>query len=299
MPRWLTVLFLAGAILVPLPAYGQAPISLSNVQVQLWPEYDQPSMLVIYDFNVGAGTQLPVGVSIKFPKDANLIAVAVQGADGSLMNADYLESAGDDSWQSVVVQIQSPTIYRLEYYQPLERTDSRRQFSFQWAGDYAVQDFGLTVRLPADATDVATDPELNPTESAGGPAFLEKAFGPLGAGDGLDFRLEYTRSSDALAASQADLQPSQPLDGSTQGRVMLSNYYPYILGALGIVLVAGGSLYFWQSSRARSTGNNRHRKRSEKSARRDDDVYCHQCGARAEPGDRFCRVCGTKLKAPA
>lgn len=299
MPRWLIVLFLAGAILVPSPAYGQTPISLSNLQIQLWPEYDQPSMLVIYDFQVGAGTQLPVGVSIKFPKDANLIAVAVQGADGNLMNADYLESAGDDAWQSVVVQIQSPSIYRLEYYQPLERTDSRRQFSFQWTGDYAIEDFGLAVRLPADATDVSTNPELGRTESAGGPAFLEKAFGSLDAGEAFAFRLEYARSSDALAASQADLQPSQPLDGSTQGRVMLSNYYPYILGALGIVLVAGGSLYFWQSSRAHTTGSNRRRKRTEKSAQRDADVYCHQCGARAESGDRFCRVCGTKLKTPA
>jgi hypothetical protein len=299
MPRLLTVLFLAGAILVPSHAYGQTPISLSTLQVQLWPEYDQPSMLVIYDFQVGSGTELPVGVSLKFPKDANLIAVAVQGADGSLMNADYLESAGNDMWQSVVVQIQSPTIYRLEYYQPLQRTDARRQFSFQWTGEYAIQDFSLAVRLPADATGVATDPELTPTQSAGGTTLLEKDFGALGAGDTFDLRLDYTRSSDALAASQADLQPSQPLDGSTQGRVMLSNYYPYILGALGIVLVAGGSLYFWQSSRARSPRDKRHRTSSEKTAGRDDDVYCHQCGARAEPGDRFCRVCGTKLRAPA
>lgn len=299
MPRWLSLLFLAGAILIPSPAYGQTPISFSSLQVQLWPEYDQPSMLVIYDFQVGSGTELPVGVSIKFPKDANLIAVAVQGADGSLMNADYLESAGDDLWQSVVVQIQSPTIYRLEYYQPLQRTDARRQFSFQWTGDYAVQDFGVTVRLPADATGVATDPELVPTQSAGATTLLEKDFGPLGAGDKFDLRLDYTRSSDALAASQADLQPTQPLNGSTQGRVMLSNYYPYILGALGIVLVAGGALYFWQSSRARSTGDKRHRTRSTKSAPRGDDVYCHQCGARAEPGDRFCRVCGTRLQTPA
>jgi hypothetical protein len=256
-------------------------------------------MLVIYDFQVGSGTALPVGVSLRFPKDANLIAVAVQGADGSLMNADYLESAGDDMWQSVVVQIQSPTTYRLEYYQPLQRTDARRQFFFQWTGEYAVEDFGLSIRLPADATGVATDPELIPTQPAGGMTFLEKDFGPIGAGHTFDLRLDYTRSSDALAASQADLQPSQPLDGSTQGRVMLSNYYPYILGALGIVLVAGGSLYFWQSSRARSPRENRHRGRTEKAPHQDDDVYCHQCGARAEPGDRFCRVCGTKLRAPA
>lgn len=299
MPRWLIALFLAGAILVPSHAYGQAPISLASLQVQLWPEYDQPSMLVIYDFQVGSGTALPVGVSLKFPKDANLIAVAVQSADGSLMNADYLESAGDELWQSVVVQIQSPTTYRLEYYQPLRRTDARRQFSFQWNGEYAVQDFGLSIRLPADATGVTTNPELIPKQSSGGTMYLEKDLGSLGAGDAFDLSLDYTRSSDALAASQADLQPSQPLDGSTQGRVMLSNYYPYILGALGIVLVAGGSLYFWQSSRARSPREKRHRSSSEKAPRRDDDVYCHQCGARAEPGDRFCRVCGTKLRAPA
>ena len=296
MPRWLTAVLLAGAISLPASALAQTPITLASLQVQLWPEYDQPSMLVIYDFKLGAGTTLPVGVSIKFPEDANLVAVAVQGADGSLMNADYLESAGDDAWQAVVVQIQSPTTYRIEYYQPLTRSGDQRQFSYQWTGEYLVEDFGISVRMPADATSVSADPELKTTEPIGGTSFMQNDLGPLPAGERFALQLGYTRGSEALTASQGDLQPSQPLDGSTPGRVMLSNYLPYILGALGLVLIVGGAFYFWQSSRAGTSRDKRHLSNALIAIKRTGDVYCHQCGARAQPGDRFCRVCGTRLR---
>src|SRR5512142_3522734 len=61
------------------------PIKLSTLQVQLWPEYDQPSMLVIYDFRVPDSLKLPVSVSLNLPKDAHLVAVASQAADSSLL----------------------------------------------------------------------------------------------------------------------------------------------------------------------------------------------------------------------
>jgi len=298
MPRWLTALLLLGAIFIPTSARGQTPIALSSLQVQLWPEYDQPSMLVIYDFQVSSGTELPVGVSIKFPKDANLIAVALHGADGSLLNADYLESTGDETWQSVVVQIQSPTTYRIEYYQSLTRSGDRRQFSYRWTGESAVQDFGISVRMPADATAISSDPELQTTQAAGDTAFLENDFGPLKAGEHFALDLNYTRSSEALTASQGDLQPTQPLDSSTPGRVMLSNYVPYILGALGFVLIAGAFLYFWQSSRGGASREKRRHGSAHSAAQGTGDVYCNQCGTRAQPGDRFCRVCGTRLRLP-
>lgn len=298
MPRWLTVVLLAGALLAPSPAHGQTPVSLSSLHIQLWPEYDQPSMLVIYDFQVESGTELPVGVSMKFPRDANLIAVAVHQDETTLLNADYLESSGDDEWQSVIVQVQSPTTYRIEYFQPLMKSDDSRSFSFEWAGEYPVQDLNLSLRMPADAKVISTAPELQRGESDGATYFMGGSFGPWAAGKPFDFRLEYTRTTDTLVAPPNELGPSQPLDGGTPGRVMLSNYYPYILGALGIVLVAGGSLYFWQSSRARSPRERRRGGGSQKPDRRNNDVYCPQCGARAESGDRFCRVCGTRLRAP-
>jgi hypothetical protein len=297
MPRWFTALVLVGVILIPSSARGQMPISFSSLQVQLWPEYDQPSMLVIYDFEVGAGTELPVSVSIKFPRDANLVAVAVLGADGNLLNADYLESVGDQAWQSVVVQIQSLTVYRIEYYQPLARSGNQRQFSYEWTGEYGVQNFGMAVRMPSDAEAVSLDPNLVPAQSAGSTAILEKDFGPLEAGQQFALRLTYSRNSEALTAAQEDLQPTEPLDGSTPGRVMLGNYLPYVLGVLGLVLIAGGALYAWQSSRAGMVARRRHSTGRPKILQQAGDVYCHQCGARAEHGDRFCRMCGTRLRS--
>ena len=298
MPRWLTVLVLAGAILVPSPALGQAPIALSNLEVQLWPEYDQPSMLVIYDFQLADGAPLPVGISVKFPKAANLIAVAMQDADGDLLDADYLESSGDDTWQSVIVQVQTPAVYRIEYYQPLARSGDQRQYLFQWAGQYPVEALGISVRMPTDVSGVSADPQLQSAQNEAGTQFLVGDFGPLEAGKEFTLHLRYSRTSESLAASQEDLGPSRPLDASTPGRVMLSKYLPWILGTLGFVLIAGGSLYFWQSSRAGTRREKRHPGKVHGTAQPAGDVYCHQCGARAEPSDRFCRVCGTRLRLP-
>lgn len=300
MPRTLAgVVFLGVAlVMVPGSVAAQSPVALSGVQVQLWPEYDQPSMLVILDFQLAAGTELPAGVSILFPKEANLMAVAMQGPDGSLLNADYLESKGAADWQSVTVQVQSPTTYRLEYYQPLTRTGQTRAFTYQWPGNLAVQNLGVSFRVPADATNVTTDPELQAAQSNDLAQYLAASFGAQDAGQVLTLDISYSRASEALTAPEQGLQPSQPLDASTPGRVMIGNYLPYFLGTVGIMLIGGGALYFWQAGRARKPRSARHGGGTHVPLRHTAEIHCHECGTRAKEGDRFCRVCGTRLRPP-
>jgi hypothetical protein len=298
MRRSLIGVVFLGVILAMVPGSvsAQSPITLSSVQVQLWPEYDQPSMLVILDFQLASGTELPASVAILFPKEANLMAVAMQAPDGSLLNADYLESKDAVDWQSVTVQVQSPTTYRIEYYQPLTRTGQTRAFTFQWPGNLAVQDLGVSVRVPADATNVITDPALQTAQSNDLAQYLAGSFGAQDAGQGVTFNISYSRTSEALTAPQQGLQPTQPLDASTPGRVMISNYLPYLLGALGLILIGGGALYFWQAGRARTPRSARHGGVTHVPPRHAEEMHCHECGTRAREGDRFCRVCGTRLR---
>ena len=89
MRKCLALTIFMGALFSSLPVHAQTPIKLSSLQVQLWPEYDQPSMLVIYDLKLPDDTRLPISLTLRLPKDANLVAVASQAADGSLLNADY------------------------------------------------------------------------------------------------------------------------------------------------------------------------------------------------------------------
>jgi hypothetical protein len=300
MRRWLTLVLLVGALAFAQSARAQTTLRLASLQVQLWPEYDQASMLVIYDFKLTDAVKLPVNISLRLPADAKLIAVASQAANGSLLNTDYVGPTAGDNGQTVTVQIQTQATYHMEYYQPLSKTGSVRQFSFLWPGDYAADDLGVSLRIPSDTTNVTTDPTMQPTQASDGTSYLQKDFGAVVAGQQVALQLNYTRTSDALSASQQDLRPSQPLGANTPGRVMLSNYLPYIVGVLGLALIVGGSVYFWQSSRS----NRRIRERHHGGAgltqsRQDSDVYCHQCGTRAQTGDRFCRVCGTRLRQPA
>jgi hypothetical protein len=122
---------------------------------------------------------------------------------------------------------------------------------------------------------------------------LEWGTSNLEVGAQLPIKLTYTRTSDQLSVSNQPLETGT-VDESTQGRISLNNYLPYILGGLGVLLIVGAGIYYWQTSQGKPTVRRRHRARDED--RDSEDVYCYQCGKRAQPGDRFCRTCGTRLR---
>ncbi len=296
MRRWLALLLVLGALSIPIQARAQSPIKLSMLQVQLWPEYDQPSMLVIYDFKLPDSVKLPVSVAISFPKDGHLVAVASLASDGSLLNTDYIGPTVNEAWQSITIQIQTPTTYHLEYYAPLTRTGDQRQFKYLWPGDYAVDDLSISVRLPPDTTSIVTNPDMKSAKGADGSSNLIKDFGARAAGQQFPLQLTYTKTTNTLSVPAESVQPSKPLGSNTPGRVLLSNYLPYVLGALGVLAVGAASIYLLQPHN-RQAFQRRQTHRPHAATKGKAEVYCHQCGARAEPGDRFCRVCGARLRA--
>ena len=294
MRTWLVFLILAGAIALPFSAHAQTVIDISSLRVQLWPEYDQPSMLVIYDFKLADATALPATVEIRIPKAANLWSVAFE-QDGELINAAYQGPSLQGEWQTVAIQVEKAAGYRVEYYEPLSISGTSRQFSYLWPGDYPVSDFNLSLRSPLDMNDLTTEPALEPRQGTDGASYYEKGLGALPAGQQVAVSIRYAKTSDNLTVPQQNVQPSQPLGADTPGRVMFSNYLPYLLCGLGLVLVVGGLIYNWQTGRnGGGASRKRHPARAEAGA--EGDIHCHQCGTRAHSSDRFCRVCGTKLR---
>jgi len=293
MRKWMMFLFILGMGVFPFSVHAQNEIKLSGIQVQLWPEYDQPSMLVIYDFQVATSTALPSNVNIRIPKDAKLSAVAQTAANG-LVNAEYDGPTTVGDWQVVGVKISELATYHVEFYEPLVKNGTERQYSFLWPGDYATNDFSVSVREPTDITQITSNPSMPESQGKDGATYLQNDFGALSSGKQFTLTLTYTKTSDTLGVPQQNVQPTVPLSADTPGRVMFSNYLPYILGALGVALIIGGLLYFWRSSRRVSQERKRHPAQTEKES--ESDIYCHQCGARARSADRFCRVCGTKLR---
>ena len=299
MHRWSIFAFILLLAALPVTAYAQSSVSFSSLQVALEPEYDQPSMLAIYDFKLADGVSLPAQVSFRLPKDSNLVAVAY--ASGSqLMNAAYSGPTPLDNWNVIKISVTNAASYHVEYYEPITKSGTERHFRYDWLSDYAVSDFKLSVLSPTDTTRFSTDPPLQSTTNPDGTNSWAKDFGALAANQAFTLNIDYTKASDRLSVPQSNVAPSQPIGPNTAGSFMstFSNELPYILGGFGLLLIGGGVVYFWQSGR--DSRNRSHRRRAPRAETEgDSEVYCHQCGTRAHKGDRFCRVCGTKLRREA
>jgi hypothetical protein len=298
MRKWLASALLLVLMIFPSSAGAQGRIKLDSINIELWSEYDQPSMLVIYQFIVSQDTPLPAEVTLRFPKDGNLVAVAVEN-NGKFFNKDFTPPVEQGDWQTIKINVESYVPHRIEYYQPLTMDGDQRQFKYQWLGDYEVREFTVTVVVPADSTGLVTSPALESTTSAANETGASGTVikNNLGMGHWFQFELEYQRTSTALTKpdqSTAQVGPVTPVDENTPGRVSITNL-PWIIGGFGLALIGIALFSYWRSTQSSDTQpRKRHRPKTEEGA--DGQAYCHECGARAHAGDRFCRTCGSRLR---
>lgn len=296
MRKWFLILIMVMVLAFPSLAFAQTSVALANVTVQLWPEYDQPSMLVLVDYEVAANTQLPINVTFRIPKDANLVAVATYSTEGTLVNAGFDGPKAEGEWQSFTTTI-GTNKGRLEYYQPIAFNGEQRVFSYVWDGIYAVDSFNISVLEPLDTKSLVMTPKSDSISQDQGLKYYNKKPVKLAANEKFTLNLQYEKTSDALISSSQAVQPAAPLDDNTTGRVSFSNSLPYIIGGVGLLLIIGGVIYYLQAGK---TGKKKFRRRaggkSDEEEGNDSDVYCSQCGTRARTGDRFCRICGSRIK---
>jgi hypothetical protein len=297
MRRLVLISMLGVFFAFPSLASAQTEAALASVSVQLWPEYDQPSMLVIVDFQVAPDTPLPVDLSFRIPPDGHLIAVASAAADGRWVNAAFEDPLKEGEWQVFTMPIQQNTLYRYEYYQPLTVSENQRTFSYLWDGAYAVEAFSVSVLEPLDTVSLVMEPPYLSIEQAGPLKYYDSAVVALAGGEQYVLNLQYEKTTDTLVKPPLQgLQPVTPLDDDTPGRFSLNNYLPYLIGGLGVILIVGGIVYYWQAGGASNRRTRRRGRAQDEADAEGAESYCPQCGARAKPGDRFCRVCGARLR---
>jgi hypothetical protein len=73
---------------------------------------------------------------------------------------------------------------------------------------------------------------------------------------------------------------------------------PWVLAGLGgalIIIGIVGGFYMWKNG-TRRPGAKRKRHGQLQQESESEEIYCHQCGKRAQPGDVFCRTCGMRLQ---
>jgi hypothetical protein len=290
---------LAVAALLVFPSFvsAQGQIAIESVNVSLWPEYDKAEMLVINSIELSKDTVFPVQLDVRIPANSVLHTVAV-GNSGDAVSDQGIEktTAKDGEWLVISIAATGSSI-RIEYYDPgLKKDGDLRSYSYRWFSGYDVADFTAVFQEPFDATQFKSTLSLQ--DDGVHPDNMQYYFSSVGAvpaGKVFAFDLSYQKSTDALSVSRLEIQPVV-VDENTPGRVSLNNYLPYIIGGLGVILIAGGLIYYRQSGRSGSKKSRRRQHARAESEENENGAYCAQCGTRAHGGDRFCRTCGSRIR---
>lgn len=287
---------------VPFGSSAQTQPSLASLTVDLWPEFDKPSMLVMYQFTLSPQVKLPAEIRMRIPAGVGVPhAVANCQPDGSCFDAPYEQQPAGD-WSELVFQATLPDL-RVEYYDPaLSKDGSKRHYEYTWPGDFAVENFKINVQQPAGAENMLVKPGTFSITTEDGFTYHSLDAGPVPAGQIIKIIIDYEKMTDKLSSSSMPVQPSEPLSSETAGRTSLTSALPFALGFVGLALIIGGGVWYWRSGRQKPRPARTRRTRRRTTSAPDTggvvegNVYCHQCGKRAAPGDRFCRTCGTQLR---
>jgi hypothetical protein len=296
---WIFCLILLCSLVIPVQA--QTPISFDEMQVKLWPEYDQPGVLVIMDMFLAETVDLPARVTIQIPKAVGEPhSVAVRELDGMLYLLDY-EKQDNGDWLDLTFTTPYPEVW-LEYYDPSIQVESDvRSFTYEWPGNYTVDSMLIEVQQPYTATDMVFKQSMgSPITGNDGMVYFTNDVGEVKAGTGFQLDFSYIKDDDILSnqnQNQQSVVAAQPVTPQTKGRTSFAQILPILLAVLGVIVIGIGAFWYFQNKqRQPAPAVKRHQPRIVNKTDQEGVIFCHQCGKRANSGDVFCRSCGTRLR---
>ncbi len=293
---------LAGAlilILSALPVMAQdAPPTIKTASLLLWPEYDDPGLLVIFAGDFTEPTSFPRDISIPLPAGARNVQAAYPDAAGGLLTA-----ASEISESKLIYRQLPAASFHLEYYVDRQPSGNQREIVYSFQAPYAIETLAVTVQQPARATDFSVDPAAESSETrTDGLTYYVFRRANLAAGEMLKIVLRYTKADSGVSSPQLAVTNSSPTpatSSASSSRPDIGGWLPWVfIGAGAIMLMA--FFVHWLLSRRRRPALETAKRPHVPSARvqrtpepaADAADFCTQCGHRHRPDDRFCAQCG-------
>jgi hypothetical protein len=273
-----------------LSVSAQTGDAIKEASLQLWPEYDDPGLLVIYSGTFTDSPGFPRRVAFPVP----------QGVRG-------IQATADDPAQGLLTYMDRPP------------SGNQRDISYAFEVPYATDALTVTIQQPARSDGFSLTPQPQGSYvGANGLTHYVIRRENLRAGDKLDFRIRYAKSDDGLSATKSaptasPLQSAESASANPAGATArtgttssASSLLPWLLIALGALALLGAGLYWVLLSRrgaktataqVKVSPPNSSDQRPPPTATDAGAGYCTQCGRRLAPSDRFCANCGAPRRA--
>ena len=273
--------------------FAQNAVSvIDTLNIEIWPDYDKASVLVMLTGTLPGDTRFPASVTLPLPKAAQLNAVArIDSQDGN-MKDDIFSSTDPPG----TLTFSTPDLgFRVEYYLPYTVNKNQRTFDYTWLAAINVNNFQLRVQRPTSAGTLNTEPATaNVVRSGDGFDYHTFPARAVPAGQPFSLRVDYQMTTAQLSAtSSPPSNPSMqtPALPATPGTDSGLNWAlaTVVTGVL-IIIVA----LIWLMASRRPSPDIRKRVNSRVETQ-SQAQFCHNCGEPVDDGDRFCSGCGSEL----
>lgn len=277
-------------------AQTEPDIEILSVQVGLFPEFNQPSMLLIYTIELSEAASQTRALTFQVPSAAQSLSVAHYNPDGEITALEF-ETSQSGAWKEVRFAT-AAKIVQIEYYDPeLLKQGNRRVYEFQWLSIYPVKSFEITVRQPFGAREITAEPPLKVSDVCpGNTTYYSQNFGSIPSNALFSLTLQYTNEAANLDQPAPAVEPAARISEATPGRSPspMSVIMWLLVVALAVLVMV--ALYYWWSKSNMMKNEDRTFLGVGVMNPEKQTVFCHECGMRSRPGDTYCSNCGTELR---
>jgi hypothetical protein len=273
--------------------FAQTQVSvIDSLDIEIWPDYDRASVLVLLTGTLPKDTRLPASVTIPLPEGAQLNAVArIDSKDGSMVDDIFTSNDAPDTLTFVTPDPR----FRVEYYLPYTASNNQRSFDYTWLAAVSINNLQLRVQRPLSAGTLVTEPAAE-NITRNGDGFDYHSFPPraVPAGQSVTLHVDYKMNTAQLSATQLTRSNAGLQNAEVAAAPGTNSGFKWAL----VAIIAGGLLIFgaliWQVASRRHAANIQ-KSGGSQVKKNSQAKFCRNCGAAIDNGDKFCTGCGSEL----
>ncbi len=308
-------LLVAAVLMVsPVSVAAEQQLTIKNMKVSVWPEYDDPRILVIYQGAFADGASFPSPVKFPVPMGSEINQVCALKQPGDEHLCQLYDTLTETESLAVAYTLPIPT-YFLEYYWDGIQGQPNKSFTYKYTAPYAMEKLEIEVQQPLKATDFKLSPAYASVSSdAQGLKYFRYLFNNVAQGQVISIDASYTKPDSKPSVAKKESsgtggKPNYTIMGIAAGAMAV-----FFVGFVALkrkpaparasqVRRVARAQALRQAEQRRTLRQEPPRQtrveqpKTQPIARQGNaGVFCSQCGTKLEAGDVFCHGCGTKTR---
>ncbi len=271
-------------------------LSVARLRLSIWPEYDDPRVLVMLRGEMTPAKAFPTRIRLPLPKGAELIGAGMISAQNELLLHPHQIVAGETR-DTLLLTLPVPRFFLEFYYDPWQAQTTEKRFAYTFSLPYPIAHLEVDIQQPLAATNFVTEPSatVHSTDSRGF-TYHQFVYRQLKKGQVLTFPVRNVKPTPTPSLPKA--RPSSPAPVAAPG---VQDYTVFAFGMLAVTVVLfSGGVFLWRRYQRRLPST-RASRGSEPGAARTParpsrPNFCTNCGRRLQPQYRFCPGCGKALE---